>query len=402
MFSEWKFPHNNLPPSWPRVVPYLPSTTNSNITTALGLRDAFKCQISACEEGYEKAHFIPVKYSAWFHANDLVRYIFNRSWAGPRAVDDIHNMILLRADLHKAFDDDKFVFVPKKETPSEPRSKIEYVLHILSHSTELAKLYHNVQLQASEKLVPQFLLARLALSIFSIFEGFLLNPTISRKILTQDGGIHEANPRECQSYISQVGARSRPASPEKAGLAASSPKRRRLDDLQEEEDHYTSLGYINKRARISIPADEEVILNPASGPNNTQSNALPTPCFQYQCESSEQQEQTANALPDLTNLPAPSQSGTFFQSGNDDEANTFSDSVNSACTPAENPLDLDEEGRYFTIRTAALAAERERSDRDGIYKKELEWAQKESMRKECDPASIRKLYEICGYEMVGD
>lgn len=375
------------------MVPYLPSTTNSNITTALGLRDAFKCQISACEEGYEKAHFVPVKYSAWFHANDLVRYIFNSSWAGPRAVDDIHNMILLRADLHKAFDDLKFVFIPKKEIPG----KIAYVLHMLSHSTELVKLYHNVQLQASEKLVPQFLLARLALSIFPMFEGFLLNPRISRKILTQDGGIHEANPAECQSYTSYVGARSRPASPEK-GSAASSPKRRRLDDLQEEEEHYTSSGHENKRARISIPTDEEVILNPAYGPNDNQSNVLPTPCFQYQCESSEQQEQTANALLDLMNPLAPSQSGTF-QSEVDGQANT-SDSANSAYTPAEDPLDHDEEGRYFKIRTAALAIERERSDRDGFYKKELEWAQKESMRKECDPASIRKLYEICGYEII--
>ena len=374
------------------MVPYLPSTTNSNITTALGLRDAFKCQISACEEGYEKAHFVPVKYSAWFHANDLVRYIFNSSWAGPRAVDDIHNMILLRADLHKAFDDIKFVFIPKKEIPG----KIAYVLHMLSHSTELVKLYHNVQLQASDKLVPQFLLARLALSIFPMFEGFLLNPRISRKILTQDG-IHEANPADCQSYTSYVGARSRPASPEK-GSAASSPKRRRLDDLQEEEDHYTSSIHKNKRARLSIPTDEVVILNPACA-NNTHSNAPPTPCFHDQSGSSEQQEQTANALLDLVNALAPSQPSTFLQSGNDDEANT-SDSANSVYRPAEDPLDHDEEGRYLKIRTAALAAERERSDRDGVYKKELEWAQKELMRKECDPASIRKLYEICGFEII--
>ena len=361
------------------------------MTTALGLRDAFKCQISACEECYDKAHFVPVKYSAWFHANDLVRYIFNSFWAGPRAVDNIHNMILLRADLHKAFDDIKFVFILKKETPG----KIAYVLHMLSHSTELIKLYHNVQLQASDKLVPQFLLARLALSIFPMFEGFLLNPRISRKILTQDGGIHEANPAECQSYTSYVGARSRPASPEKSS-AASSPKRRRLDDLQEKEDNYTSSGHRSKRARISIPTDEEVIFNPAYARNDNQSNALPPPCFQHQCESLEQKEQTANALLDPTNPPTLSQSPTL-QSVNNDEATTPSDSMNSAYTPAEDSI---EESRYISIRTAALAAERERSDRDGVYKKELEWAQKELMRKECDPASIRKLYEICGYEII--
>ena len=377
------------------MVPYLPSTTNSNITTALGLRDAFKCQISACEEGYEKAHFIPVKYSAWFHANDLVRYIFNSSWAGPRAVDDIHNMILLRTDLHKVFDDTKFVFIPKKETPG----KTAYVLHMLSHSTELVKLYHNVQLQASDKLVPQFLLARLALSIFPMFEGFLLNPRISRKILTQDG-IHEANPAECQSYTSYVGARSRPASPEKAGSAASSPKRRRLDDLQEEDGHYASPGHKDKRTRMSTAADEERIPSPECGPNNTQSNAIITPCFQHQRESSEQQEQAANTLLDLMNPPGPSQPGTFFQSDNDDEANTFSDGTHSSSTPTSNPLDSHEEAHYITLRTTALAAERSRSDRDGIYKKELEWAQMESMRKECNPASIRKFYEICGYDIV--
>ena len=342
-----------------------------------------------------------MKYSAWFHANDLVRYIFNSSWAGLRAVDDIHNMILLRADLHKAFDDDKFVFVPKREIPSEPRSKITYVLHILSHSTELAKLYHNVELQASEKLVPQFPLARLALSIFPMFEGFLLSPRTSRKILTQDGKILEADPGECQSYTSQVGARSRPASPEKAGSAASSPKRRRLDGLQEEEDHYTSPGHKDKRARISTLGNEEVLLNPACGASDAQSNDLPTLCSQYQCEGSEEQEQTANALPDLRHLPAPSQAGSLFQSAIDDEGSTFSGGVNGTYTAAKNPLaSPDEEDRYFRMRTAALAAERERSDRDGTYKKGLEWAQKESARKECDPVSIRKLYEICGYEII--
>ena len=365
------------------------------------MRDAFRCQISACEEGYEKAHIIPVKYSAWFHANDLDGFIFNSHWSGERAIDDVYNMMLLRADLHKAFDGIKFVFVPKKEIPSEPRSKTPYVLHMLSHSTELVKLYHNVQLQASEKLVPQFLLARLALSIFPMFEGFLLKPKISRKILTQEGGIHEATPGECQSYTSQAGARSYQTSPSKAGSAASSPKRWRLDDVREEGDHYISSGHQNKRARISTPNDEEITPDPACGPNTTQSNAPPTPSSQYQCDSSGQPEQTADALPNLSDLPAPTQLDTISQSANNDEANPSLDSVNSTYTPTENPLDPEEEDRYTALRTAALAAERERSDPDGSYEKDLEWAQEEMMRKKCDPASMRRLYEICGYDVLG-
>ena len=373
----------------------------SDITQALGQRDAFQCQISAYEEGYEKAHIVPWKYSAWFHANDLDQYIFNNQWFGERAIDDVHNMILLRADLHKAFDDNKFAFVPKRETSSEPGGRIPYVVHMLSPSKELIKLNHNVHLQASDKLVPQFLLARLALSIFPMFEGFLLKPQVSRKILTQEGGIHKATPGECQGYTSQTGARSRQTSPSKAGSAAGSPKRRRLDNVQEGEGHYIAVEHQNKRARMSTADAEEPTPDAIRRARSAPSNTASTPSSKDQHDYSERLEESTDTLPTLSDPPAPVQLDTILQNVPDDGAKPSPPSGNSICSLDDDELDSEEAERYDALRTSALATERERSDPKGSYAKELDWAYEEMGRKECNEASMRKLYEICGYDIVG-
>ncbi len=43
----------------------------------------------------------------------MQNYIEDPRKTGDMAVYDVNNMIPLRADLHKSFDDRKFVFVPK-------------------------------------------------------------------------------------------------------------------------------------------------------------------------------------------------------------------------------------------------------------------------------------------------
>jgi len=57
--------------------------------------------------------------------------------------DDLSNTILLRADLHIAFDNLKFVFVLKPFSLRSP----QLVIHLMKASSELKHLYHNRLLQ---------------------------------------------------------------------------------------------------------------------------------------------------------------------------------------------------------------------------------------------------------------
>lgn len=50
---------------------------------------------------------------------------------------DPNNALLLRADLHKAFDDRKFSLFPKDDQG--------FVVHVLQSATDLRLLYHNAR-----------------------------------------------------------------------------------------------------------------------------------------------------------------------------------------------------------------------------------------------------------------
>lgn len=76
-------------------------------------------------------------------ANSMFSY--NRSLT--YSIDDTGNAMLLRADLHVAFDKPRFVFVPK---PSGDNGVMRLVLHLLEPSAELEHLYHNRELHPSD------------------------------------------------------------------------------------------------------------------------------------------------------------------------------------------------------------------------------------------------------------
>ncbi|RYO04902.1 hypothetical protein AA0121_g12595 [Alternaria tenuissima] len=77
--------------------------------------------------------------------------------------------MLLRADLHIAFDKPRFVFVPK---PSGDNGVMRLVLHLLEPSAELEHLYHNRELHPSD-VGGETLFARFAWTLFPLLEAFL-------------------------------------------------------------------------------------------------------------------------------------------------------------------------------------------------------------------------------------
>jgi hypothetical protein len=381
IFSVWTFPHKNLPPSWPSSVPFIPATTKSDITSALGQRDSFKCQMSASTEAYEKAHILPVQENEWFHANRMDAYIFNKRWVGTRGVNDVNNMLLLRADLHTLFDEYKFVFIPKKEISS---SSGKFVSHMLTHSRELSQLYHNVQLQSSEKLKPQFLLARLAFSVLPMMEGFLQG-NLARKLYTVTGDSYTASAEECKNFTSTTGARSRNVSPQKS----SSPKRTH-DQMQQSgglEGQGTPCDSQPKRTRTAPQDDPMTNINsiPSSPTANTPSHSV---------------DHRLHRRPNCE-LLSTGDSGTTLPS-------TSPPRLSLPPPPASPPASPDtrssltaiwaEDDHYNVLRERALEQERKRSDPKGSWDKELEWASQELASAKCEPGGMEKVYEIMGYE----
>lgn len=241
-FREWQFPHRDLPSSWINEshVTSNPSSRfcRSNLSVAVNLRDV-TCRMSDHEEATEMVHLCPCSEDRWFHGNDMQNYIDDPRKTGSGAVNDPSNVILLREDLHTAFDQLKFVFVPKSTVNGDST----LVTHLLVGSSELCRLYQNTELHSMDGIPREFLLTRFAWSIFHFLEGFL-QADISRDLLISTG--HRiASSDECKSYTKQPGTRSRSESPKKRPRPESVLEADAVEDDSEKNLH------IKKRMRRS-------------------------------------------------------------------------------------------------------------------------------------------------------
>lgn len=86
-------------------------------------------------------------------------------------VSDIRNCWLLRADIHRVFDDRTFVLVPKAGT---------IVNHFLVQTSVLGKLFHNRQ-PGQLSVAPEFLFARLAWTVIPL--GISFTNSAGRRII---------------------------------------------------------------------------------------------------------------------------------------------------------------------------------------------------------------------------
>lgn len=170
-FRQWRFPHGNLPAAWSSIVPApskgIQTVARSNFSQALQIRNS-TCRITGCMEETQVSHLVPVAELAWWEKNNMSRYNSN----SKIDIDNPANTLLLRGDMHIAFDKLKFVFVPKSNL----------VIHVLETSLEYETLYHNHEIQPFHCSVP-LLFARLAWAIFPMMDGFLINGQRRRLLL---------------------------------------------------------------------------------------------------------------------------------------------------------------------------------------------------------------------------
>ncbi|KAF2820871.1 hypothetical protein CC86DRAFT_374153 [Ophiobolus disseminans] len=214
-FRQWKYPHDRLPPHWQQLSPDTNPTSSSvtlapsNLTTALLLRDG-SCRLSGCREQLQVAHVVPQSELDWWKENDMSRY----NTGSTATLDDTANALLLRADLHIAFDKPRVALVPKPAADDSMR----LVAHLLEYSPEIGHLYHNRELHPTAVGV-DMLYARFAWSVFTLLDAFL-ECKIDRRLTLRASDVRLADargfvtPANCELF-SSTAARRRSQSPKK-------------------------------------------------------------------------------------------------------------------------------------------------------------------------------------------
>jgi len=132
--------------------------------------------MSTAYTGTEVAHLCPDHERAWFIQNRMDAWNTDHSLDSSNIVNDMSNAVLLRSDLHTAFDERRFVFFPKSQGSG-------FVAHVLVATPDIGQLFHNVPLQPITQCNPRFIYARFAWAIFPFLAGFLSRANTTRRLM---------------------------------------------------------------------------------------------------------------------------------------------------------------------------------------------------------------------------
>jgi len=403
-FSQWAFPHAKLPPEWestPSSSSNLPPTSSrSNTTTALAIRYGGLCRMSFHSEACEKAHLCPVSENDWFHSQKMQNYIEDPGKTGDMAVYDVNNMIPLRADLHKSFDDRKFVFVPKDR---------ELVVHMLWPSSELSLLYQNSRLHPMDSVPREYLFTRFAWALFPMLEGFLQGNE-ERLLLSTSvrEGPYLASAAECKALASRKGARSRNSSPTKRarddtqdapgdeeGLILAVKRKRDLDSQQDDLDFCSARVYTETRCIPSASTTSPRQVARAKRPCTDKHHSPPTIDPSPQSSIS-----LASVPPTLADSPSPMPHTLRSRAVSPATSNTWT--MPQGIPSWDFPWTASEAVRLNALRQQGLERERKRSDRDGRWKEDLDWARQYLTQPSAEEGAMRRLWEILDIQSDGE
>lgn len=184
----------------------------SDFTTGTLARDR-SCRVTHDVDAIEAAHICPMEEKTWFLKNEMSVYNLNDILSSHLVMNDISNAVALRADVHKVFDDKKFVFVPKDG---------RWVTHFLRQTRSVGSRFHNVPVELTPLVSVSFLLTRFAWAILPLVGGFV-SAGVPRKLRLRQG--IEDGPEDVaktKTGIESVQAVVRGINP--------SPKKRNLDD----------------------------------------------------------------------------------------------------------------------------------------------------------------------------
>lgn len=190
-FEDWQFPHDDflglgwdadddaaasplpdLPvPHDPDTTapPLPPSTLRTTVFAVPALPRPTRCVLSNHSYSINKAHLVPSACIKWFRINSMKRYE-DEQHPTMRFINNTHNTLTIRADLHTMWDAHIFAFVPKRG---------QFVAHVLAAPTpgarEFAAEWHNqpAQRYAFKDIANQYAFAKFAQAIFMLLKPFI-------------------------------------------------------------------------------------------------------------------------------------------------------------------------------------------------------------------------------------
>jgi hypothetical protein len=209
-FADWIFPHDNFPHEWSFTNE---DSENDSAPPSASLLTAFVSARDKCCRVSEKrgadyftcAHLIPRSEKDWFETSGMEEYNLNRQLSRDWMLDDVRNAIALRSDIHLAFDDRKFVIVPKQS---------KWVIQFLGQTNSLGHEFHNTHIRL-KGVASQFLYARFARSIFPLLSSFLTAHVPRQLLVRLPNGQEASKAFTFEEIKAGFVFRSRSASPRK-------------------------------------------------------------------------------------------------------------------------------------------------------------------------------------------
>ena len=314
----------------------------------------------------EVAHICPAKESKWFQENSMVRYIDNSS--GRHEIDDVSNLVLLRSDVHGAFDQRKFVFAPKYG---------QLCTHVLGASDQYRRLFHNTTLHPTA-LGAELLFVRFAWSIIPLVGSFLKRGA-GTWVVTWVNGLEQTRwaGAEESAEMARVaqGQPSRAPSPTKS---ASPTKRKRDNDGGNDDEEIDRLQERDQDNGVTEVGSQ-------SGDEGDRRCRKRRRCTSFSAPSST-----------LALLKSPP-SSPHSKSPTTSPINPPRAKIRTS-SPSPNALPA--------LRAAALAKERARSDPNNAFAKERAWALSVlhnggKFENPC-PAAYRRLWSALGAELIDE
>ncbi|KAK3296205.1 uncharacterized protein B0H64DRAFT_165339 [Chaetomium fimeti] len=218
-FSDWTFPHHDLPEHWTR----LQLQTNANLPPMIVGQRASFCVATNYSYGVDVAHCVPSNEREWWDLNRMDYYgqpsmlLFS-----TQPQDAPANLVPLRSDFHRVFDERYLCFVPKVvESPGsdshevdngDPQPQTRLLIHVVvpSPNGQIAGLWHNRDLHALPPgLSKECLFARFAYTILSPFvfsSAFLSGTTVPRRLRIRDAetqipSVRKVGPADCRGIL---------------------------------------------------------------------------------------------------------------------------------------------------------------------------------------------------------
>ena len=180
------------------------------------------CRITNKFLACDGSHIIPASEKLWFTSNEMDQYGQLSGRTGEAAADTSVNMIRLRIDAHRLWDNLQISIIAREDNAKAKDAA--WFTQMMNEGEELYQDWHLRKLQSLAGRSPEYLYARFAWDVFPKLHGFLQAGQQRRLTVRGPDGrmvTRAYSPTECREFTVGQG-RGRSASPTKRARSVTS------------------------------------------------------------------------------------------------------------------------------------------------------------------------------------